>query len=221
MLLVCAIVACLAIFAAPLSSRCGAEFRSFDGSGNNLAHPEWGSAQTNFARMAPVDYADGVSVARLVGRPNPRSVGSALFRQSASLPNARRLSGYVYAFGNLISHDSQETVSGTTELVEFRIPAGDDIFVAGQTIRLPRSLFDPATGTSRSNPRQQTNFTTAFIDASQIYGSDAFTASVLRGGPANPGAKLRTSNDINGDAENLLPRNAFGPAHRCPFRGRR
>ena len=81
---------------------------------------------------------------------------------------------------------------------------------------MARSLFDTATGTGPNNPRQQTNFTTAFIDGSKIYGSDATMASILRGGPANPGAKLRTSNDINGDAENLLPRNAFGPAPNAP-----
>jgi peroxidase len=194
-----------------------AEFRSFDGAGNNLTHPEWGAAKTDFARMAPVDYADGISAARLSGRPNPRSVGLALFRQSTSLPNNRLLSGYVYAFGNFISHDTQNTVSGTTESVPFLIPSNDDIYAQNQTVPLPRSLFDPATGKSRDNPRQQINFASAFIDASQVYGSDATTASVLRGGPANPGAKLRTSNDINGDAENLLPRNAFGPAPDAPF----
>ena len=194
-----------------------AEDRSFDGSGNNLANPDWGAAETNFARVARVDYADGISAARLSGRPNPRSVGTALFRQLTSSPSARQLSGYIYAFGNLISHDTQLTLSGTTEVVEFRIPVGDDIFLPNQRVALPRSRFDPATGTGLDNPRQQVNFATAFIDASQVYGSDEATASILRGGPAHPGAKLRTSNDINGDAENLLPRNAFGPNPDAPF----
>ncbi len=214
----CRAITCVTSFTIVLSALdCPAEFRSFDGTGNNAANPEWGAAETNFSRLAPADYADGVAAARLAGRPNPRSVGSALFRQNASRPNARRLSGYIYAFGNFLSHDTQETISGTTELVPFNIPFGDDIFAPNQTVRLPRSRFDPATGTDPGNPRQQINFTTAFIDGSQIYGSDSFTASVLRGGPANPGAKFRTSNDINGDAENLLPRNAFGPAPDAPF----
>src|SRR4051812_43904687 len=200
-----------------LLSPAHAESRSFDGSGNNVAHPTWGSAATDYARMAPVDYANGISTARLTGRPNPRSVGLALMRESTPKPNDRFLSGYVYAFGNLLAHDTDRTNSGTTEFVNFTIPPGDDIFVPGQTFEVARSVFDPSTGTSISNPRQQTNFTTAFIDASVIYGSDATTASLLRGGPANPGAKLRTSNDINGDAENLLPRNAFGPNPTAPF----
>jgi len=214
----CAVAACLMVLVAvSLAPVCRAEFRTFDGSGNNLVHSEWGAAGTNFDRMAPVDYADGVSAARLAGRPNPRSVGSALFRQTASRPSARRLSGYVYAFGNLLSHDTQQTATGTIEFVEFRIPAGDDIFISGQTVRLTRSVFDPATGTGLDNPRQQVNFASAFIDASPIYGSDERAASILRGGPAHPGAKLRTSNDINGDAENLLPRDAFGPSPDAPF----
>ena len=150
--------------------------------------------------MAPVDYADGVGAARLIGRPNPRSVGRALFRQFASRPNASRLSGYVYAFGNLLSHDTQRTVGGSTEVVEFRIPVGDDIFLANQRVPLPRSVFDPATGTAPDNPRQQINFATSFLDGSVVYGSNELTASILRGGPASPGAKLRTSNDINGDS---------------------
>lgn len=194
-----------------------AEFRSFDGSGNNLAHPDWGSAGSNFTRLPAVDYADGISQARLAGRPNPRAVGNALFRQSVSRPNSRRLSGYVYAFGNLLSHDSQETIAGTTESVEFRIPPNDPFFAFNLRVQLTRSLFDPNTGTSRENPRQQINFATSFIDASQIYGSDEQVASILRGGPANPGARLRTSNDINGDTENLLPRDAFGPRPDAPF----
>src|SRR5262249_10253693 len=153
---------------------------------------------TDFARMAPVDYGDKIATARLSGRPNPRSVGSALLRQTTPRPNNRLLSGYVYAFGNFISHDTQNTISGTTEFVSFLIPPGDDIFLPNQTVQLPRSLFNTNTGKSVSNPRQQTNFTTSFLDASQVYGADATTASILRGGPANPGAKLRTSNDING-----------------------
>jgi hypothetical protein len=195
------------------------EDRTFDGSGNNLAHPQWGAAGTNFSRQAAVGYVDGISAPHVADRPNPRSVGVSLMRQTAPRPNARRLSGYIYAFGNLISHDIQHTQSQTAnpEIIEFRIPVGDDIFFPNQRIPLPRSIFDPATGTGVDNPRQQVNFTTAFLDASVIYGSSEETASILRGGPAHPGAKLRTSDDINGDGQNLLPRDAFGPSLTAPF----
>ena len=194
-----------------------AEYRSFDGTGNNIANPQWGSVGTNFDRMAPVSYVDQISVPDIAGRPNPRSVSVELFQQQDSHPNARRLSGYVYAFGQLLSHDMQRTLSGGDELIEFRIPPNDDIFFPGQVFPLSRSVFDIETGTSPENPRQQINFTTAFIDASVVYGSDERMASILRGGPANPGAKLRTSNDINGDRQNLLPRDTFGPDPNADF----
>jgi hypothetical protein len=193
-----------------LPSPAHAEIRSFDGIGNNLANPSWGSAGTDYARMAPVDYANGFSTPRLTGRPNPRSVGLALMRQTAALPNDRNLSGYVYAFGNLLSHETNRTVSGTNEFINFTIPAGDDIY-APQTITLNRSRFNASTGTSVSNPRQQTNFTTAFIDASTIYGRNELTALVLRGSLTDPPARLLTSNDANRDGQNLLPRDNIGP----------
>lgn len=212
--LCCAVI--VVLFAArPQGS--AAENRLFDGTGNNLAHPSWGAARTNFVRVAPAAYRDGVSIPQLVGRPNPQSVSNALFRQSASRPNARGLSGFVYAFGQFITHDIQQSVSGGSESIEFRIPAGDEIFRPGLLVPLTRSLFDAETGSDPEHPRQQVNFATSYLDASTVYGSDELTASVLRGGPARPGARLRTSDDINGDGENMLPHDAFGPVPEAPY----
>lgn len=214
--IICLFVAVLLAWQIP-SPRLLAENRSFDGTGNNIANPEWGSAGTNFSRMAPVAYEDQISIPAIASRPNPRSVSVELFQQLETHPNARKLSGYVYAFGQLLSHDMQLTMAGDNEFVEFRIPDNDDMFFPGQTFPLTRSVFDPETGTGLDNPREQINFTTAFIDASVVYGADEMEASILRGGPANPGAKLRTSDDINGDGENLLPRDAFGPNLNADF----
>jgi hypothetical protein len=35
--------------------------RTLDGSGNNLLRPEWGRANTLYLRVAPTNYADGIS----------------------------------------------------------------------------------------------------------------------------------------------------------------
>ncbi|MFO0871011.1 MAG: peroxidase family protein [Pirellulales bacterium] len=53
-----------------------------------------------------------------------------------------------------------------------------------------RSIYDATTGTSSSNPRQQVNAITAFVDASQVYGSDAQRAAALR---TLQGGHLKTS----------------------------
>ena len=38
-----------------------ADFRSIDGSGNNLGHPDWGSSGTQLLRAAAPPYADDAS----------------------------------------------------------------------------------------------------------------------------------------------------------------
>src|SRR5260370_4201347 len=59
-----------------------------------------------------------------------------------------------------------------------------------------RSTFDPNTGTS--NPRQQVNANTSFLDLSQVYGSTQVVAYALR---TFSGGQLKTS------PGNLLPHN--------------
>ena len=72
-------------------------------------------------------------------------------------------------------------------------------------ISLNRSITDPATGTSTSNPAQQVNTITAYLDGSMIYGSDATRAAALR---TFSGGLLKTS------AGDLLPFNTDGLAER-------
>jgi hypothetical protein len=62
-----------------------------------------------------------------------------------------------------------------------------------------RSAYDTSTGTGTDNPRQQVNQVTAWIDASNVYGSDRKRAKALR---TNDGTgRLKTSE------HNLLPFN--------------
>ena len=191
-----------------------ADNRSFTGEGNNLSNPDWGAAGTNFLRLAPhaFDSPTGLAGEDLMG---PRQIANILFDQDALIPNEGELSGYVYAFGQFISHDLQRTESGD-DSIAFEVPDDDPIFAAG-SFPLTRSIFDPSTGRSRSNPRQQVNFTSAYLDGSHIYGTTEIDSLILRGGPINPSAKLRTSNEINGDGQDLLPRDKFGPSFTADF----
>src|SRR5262249_46707145 len=65
----------------------------------------------------------------------------------------------------------------------------------------------PATGKSTSNPRQQPNNITAWLDASMIYGSDPVVADALR---THHGGRLKSSPGPDGKIgtqDDLLPFN--------------
>src|SRR2546423_11537144 len=52
-----------------------AEDRSYDGTGNNLANPLWGSAGTDYLREASgAHYADGIWTPVVAGLPSARAV---------------------------------------------------------------------------------------------------------------------------------------------------
>jgi hypothetical protein len=162
-----------------------AEYRSFDGSGNNLDHPEWGSAGTPLRRLAAADYADGIAAPAGPDRVAPRILSNELCAQHESRPNHAGGSSLLWQWGQFLDHDIDLTPAGeTAEPVPIQVPAGDPHFDPGwtgvQTITFQRSAYDPASGTGRDNPRQQTNIITAFIDASNVYGSGPARAQALR-----------------------------------------
>jgi hypothetical protein len=179
-----------------------AEDRLFDGRNNNVQNPKWGAAGTTYNRVAAPAYGDGISKLAGTDRPGPRELSNAVGRQETSVPNARGLSGYVYAFGQFLNHDLEWTRS-SGESIAIPTPSSDPLF-HGSPLPLRGSRFDINTGKGVDNPRQQTNFVTSYIDASNVYGSDRDRADKLRDKTGNVlSAKLRTS----GAAQNVLPRN--------------
>ncbi len=188
-------------------------FRSIDGTGNNLANPTWGSAGVDLLRLAPAAYADGVSAPAGASRPSARVVSNTIADQgSADIISDRLMSAMVYAWGQFLDHDLDLTPSASpAQPFNVSVPAGDPSFDPGgtgtQSIPLNRSLSDPATGTGAGNPRQQVNTVTAWLDGSQVYGSDNATADKLR---THSGGRLKTSpgaDGITGTKDDLLPYN--------------
>lgn len=178
--------------------------RSYDGSGNNLTNPLWGTPGTDFLRLAPAEYGDGISTPAGADRPSARAISNSVADQgSQEILSDRSLSAMMYAWGQFIDHDLDSTKAGSTEAFNIAVPSGDPTFdptgTGTATIAMFRSAFDPATGTT--NPRQQVNGITAWLDGSMIYGSDTATANSLR---AFTGGQMKTS------AGNLLPVGAGG-----------
>ena len=180
------------------------EFRSFDGSGNNLRNEEWGNSDTALLRATTPEYDDGVSEPAGADRPSAREISNAVAAQSESSENERGLSDLTWLWGQFIDHDIDLTESGD-ESFDIQVPTGDpwfDPFGTGEvTIGLSRSQFVDDTGTDLSNPRQQVNDITAYLDGSVVYGSDQDRADALR---EFSGGRLLTSEG------GLLPFNSDG-----------
>jgi peroxidase len=184
-----------------------ADLRSLDGTGNNLLHPEWGSAGTALIRLAAAAYADGVSAPAGANRPSARAISDAVAAQADDMPSAQHLSAFAYLWGQFVDHDLDltTTTSGATrEALNIAVPSGDPQFdptgSGAQVIPLSRSIYI----TDANGVRQQVNTITAYLDGSMIYGSDAARSAALR---SFLGGHLKTSGD------NLLPLNSAGLAN--------
>jgi hypothetical protein len=174
-----------------------AVFYSADGSGNNtgVGHSSWGQAGADLIRLSPVAYADGISSPALPNAKSARDVSNIVSNQAdpanpsedLSTYDGRSLTDFNYTFGQFVDHDLDLTPDGGTE---FDIPVAANDPIGPNNLAFTRSQYDPTTGTSTLNPRQQVTDVTSYLDLSQVYGSDAATADALR---SHIGGQLKTS----------------------------
>jgi len=118
------------------------------------------------------------------------------------VPCAKNVSDYLWQWGQFIDHDMDLTPTiSPAERFDIKVPLGDPFFdpdnTGTQIIELDRSIYQTINGI-----RQQVNTDTAFIDASQVYGSDAARAQELR--MLDGTGRLKESDD------GLLPYNVDG-----------
>ncbi len=198
------VVALVSALCLPLAAQHGpsSEYRSIDGVGNNIANPLWGAAEVPLQRVTTNEYGDGLETPSGADRPGPRDVSNAVFEQLGPMPNSFGVSDFFWQWGQFLDHDidlSPET--DPAEHFDIGVPTGDIFFdpmsTGTQTIPLARSEYVTVAGV-----REQTNVLTAFIDASNVYGSDDVRAQELR--TLDGSGKLKTS------AGDLLPFNVNG-----------
>jgi hypothetical protein len=187
-------------------SRSGrARWRRIDGRENNRRDPAMGAAGTPLHRRAPAAYADGASAMAGPARPSARTVSNTVVAQPHMLPNTLGLSDFLWQWGQFLDHDLDLTETAQpAEAAPIAVPAGDPMFdplgSGAAAIGFSRSAYDTRSASTPARPRQQLNAVTAWVDASQVYGSDDVRAAALR---TNDGTgRLRTS------AGDLLPFNA-------------
>lgn len=178
------------------------EVQSFDGTGNNLQNPEYGATNTALINIAPLDYTDGFSTPAGQDRPNARIISNAISQQEGDIFDPRGLTNFIWAWGQFLDHDLSLTPEDGSQPVSIDVPAGDPFLDPQNTgnvvIELADSQVIEGTGTDINNPRQLPNVITAWIDGSNVYGSDEERSDFLR---SFEGGLLKTS---EGD---LLPFN--------------
>lgn len=169
----------------PSSSPNEVHFRTIDGSNNNLANPTMNQTDTDFARVGPANFSDGVNA--MTSGPNPREISNIVVTQADTGEdgphlmddNGIALSGMMYAWGQFVDHDLDLEQQGTTTDISITVPANDEFLEAGSIIPMTRVAIDPATGVP-GHPATAINTITGWLDGSQVYGSDAATAASLR-----------------------------------------
>ncbi len=156
------------------------QFRQIDGSGNNFSDPSLNQSNTDFARLGPANFADGVDA--MQPGLNPREISDIVVANGPDTHlevNGVALSGMMYAWGQFVDHDLDLEKAGTnTADISIPVPAGDSL-PEGTIIPLTRVAIDPATGIA-GHPAAAINTVTGWLDGSQVYGSDAATAASLR-----------------------------------------
>ena len=187
------------------------EFRTIDGTYNNLLNHKWGSANIELLRLTTIGYADGVDSPSGENRPNVRVISNIVAHQGNNNISYKR--GYKYSdlfwqWGQFLDHDIDLTpVEEPIQPLDITVPRGDKFFdpkgTGVQTIALERSLYRVVEGV-----RQQINKITSYIDASNVYGSDSRRARVLR--TLDGTGRMKTSKG------NLLPYNKEGLPNAAP-----
>ncbi|RWS06651.1 Peroxidasin-like protein, partial [Dinothrombium tinctorium] len=213
-------------------------FRTITGWCNNLKHPEYGKSMRVFDRFLPPRYEDKISIPRQRSKsgnllPSPRLISTNI-HYDISNPHIR-YALITMQWGQFLDHDltftpmymgvdnsildckecdSQKKVH--PECWPIGIPKNDPFFPASnlttgkrQCLHFVRSI----NGQTKLGPREQINQVTAYIDASNVYGSDPCEAKMLR---TFVGGKLNvTQHPISGHKD-LLPQTTTNPECKAP-----
>jgi peroxidase len=184
------------------------KYRTLDGTCNNIGpnRNEWGATDIALLRDMPAEYGASNRNGAMAGenRPSARAVSNLLSNEPVETFSKYGLSTLVYIWGQFLDHDITLTPTGTTESAPVTLPANEPLF----TMPVPFKRSEVYAGTGVTNQRQQSNLNTAWIDASNVYGSETDRARWLR---TLTDGKMKTS------AGNLLPYNTTNGAFSSPI----
>jgi len=173
-------------------------YRTYDGTNNNIisSRKEWGATDIALFREMPAAYSlpDSKNTMNGTNRPSAREISNVVCDEPIVHFSARELSTFCYVWGQFLDHDITLTPVANTEYYPVLLPANETVF----TVEIPFMRSDVKPGTGVTNNREQININTAWIDGSQVYGSDSIRAHWLR---SHVNGKMKVS------AGNMLPYN--------------
>jgi hypothetical protein len=172
----------LVVGARPAQAAVPFEVQSLDGSRNNVARPAQGQVGTAYSRVAAARYADGRS--QPVTGPNSRQVSNRIFNDThQNIFSERRVTQWGWTWGQFLDH-TFGLAAGGTETANIPFNAGDPLETFSDTLGvIPFTRDAAAAGTGVSNPRQQVNTVSSYIDAWAVYGGTQQRLEWLRDGP--------------------------------------
>ncbi|XP_019638393.1 PREDICTED: peroxidasin homolog [Branchiostoma belcheri] len=205
-----------------------AEFRSANGRCNNRDNPLWGSTEQPLKRLLEPDYNDGLMRPRITGHggaplPSARLVSTVMHEdlRKSSPVNTHM----VMQFGQFLDHDFTLTPSVQEEGItctcdsedehcfNIDIPSDDPDFAGTPCLQFARSKASPNEGCHMGR-RQQLNQITAFVDASNVYGSSDEEIEALREHSGGRGLLKSRPNPADANKKELLP-GAMAEAFEC------
>ena len=213
------------------------EVPSLDGTGNNVAHPDWGAVGSTYSRVAPARYGDGLSA--MWNGPNPRYIGNRLFNDNgrhedgqpfaANVFSEHQVSQWGWTWGQFINHTLSRArtpvvaAGGGGDPVDWAVIPLDptdplEARPSQSQVDFFRHVATPGTGVS--TPREVQDMVGSYINAFNVYGGtnerlDWMREGSVDGNPANNSALLLMPNgylprrDARGDAASAPPMQGF------------
>ncbi|XP_076380631.1 dual oxidase 1 isoform X2 [Megalopta genalis] len=160
------------------------EYPGYDGWYNNIGRPELGAVDTPLLRRWPAAYEDGVYKPSGLSRPNPIELSEKLLKGDISSVSKTGRNTLLVFFGQHVVEEilDAQRPACPPEYFNIKIPSSHDYVNITKHHEMPvlRTRYDTRTGHSPSNPRQQLNEITPFLDGGLIYGTSKAWSNFLR-----------------------------------------
>eukprot|EP00096_Caligus_rogercresseyi_P010505 TRINITY_DN3850_c0_g1_i1.p1 TRINITY_DN3850_c0_g1~~TRINITY_DN3850_c0_g1_i1.p1 ORF type:complete len:1540 (+),score=517.15 TRINITY_DN3850_c0_g1_i1:375-4994(+) len=173
-------------FSPLIRGRTYGEKQRYDGWYNNLAHPSWGSIESQLTRKTPASYADGVYKLNGISRPSPRVLSQAFMKGLDGLASLKNRTSLQTFFGQLVSAEilMASELGCPIEMAKIEIEKCDEMYdeecKGPAFMPFHRAYYDRRTGQSPNSPREQLNRMTSWIDGSFVYSTKEAWVNSMR-----------------------------------------